>query len=116
MFRHGYWRLEEGEAILIEVPPIEAYYWNFQLNNLWEESLDYDHRQVTVNAHTAVYEPDDSALIVVAADDPGFGNWIDTAEHRHGGWGLRYNQVVEDVPPTVRVVAVSELAGDGRLR
>ena len=109
LFRHGYWTLEPGHAIVVRVPAIEAYYWNFQLNNLWEESLDYEHRQVTVNAHTATYEADGTALLIVADDDPGFGNWIDTADHRHGGWGLRYNQVVTDIAPTVDVVSLDDL-------
>lgn len=109
-FRHGYWVLETDEALVIDVPPIDAYYWNFQLNNIWEESLDYWHLQVTVNKHTAVYEPDGSARIIVTATDPGLGNWIDTAGHRHGTMGLRYNQVVEDAPPRCRVVGVEELA------
>ena len=109
MFRHGYWTIESGQALVIDVPPIDAYYWNFQLNNIWEESLDYDWLQVTVNQHTAVYEPDGTARLIVADEDPGFANWIDTAHRRHGTMGLRYNQVVEDIPPTLRVMDVADL-------
>ena len=109
LFRHGYWTLEADEALVIDVPPLDAYYWNFQLNNLWEESLDYRYLQVTVNMHTARREPDGSVRIVVADADPGVGNWIDTAGHRHGTMGLRYNQVAEDRAPTLRVVPVAEL-------
>ena len=109
LFRHGYWTLEPGQALVIDVPPIEAYYWNFQLNNIWEESLDYDWLQVTVNKHTAVYESDGTARIIVADADPGFANWIHTAYRRHGTMGLRYNQVVEDIPPTLRVMNVADL-------
>ncbi|WP_419846470.1 hypothetical protein [Candidatus Poriferisocius sp.] len=109
LFRHGYWTLEPGQALVIDVPPIDVYYWNFQLNNIWEESLDYDWLQVTVNKHSAVYEPDGTARIIVADEDPGFANWIDTAHHRHGTMGMRYNQVVEDIPPTLRVMDVDDL-------
>ncbi len=108
-FRHGYWILEPGQALVIDVPPIDVYYWNFQLNNIWEESLDYDWLQVTVNKHTAVYEPDGTARIIVADEDPGFANWIHTAYRRHGTMGLRYNQVVEDIPPTLRVMEAADL-------
>ncbi|GJM37023.1 MAG: hypothetical protein DHS20C19_03900 [Acidimicrobiales bacterium] len=110
LFRHGSWTLEPGQALIVDVPAIEAYYWNFQLNNMWEESLDYVHCQVTVNQHTARYEADGTARLIIADEDPGFGNWIDTAHHRHGTWGLRYNQVVEDIAPTVSLVAVADLA------
>lgn len=109
LFRHGYWSLPADHAIVIDVPALDAYYWNFQLNNIWEESLDYHHFQVTVNQHTARYEPDGRAVLLVADEDPGFGNWIDTAHHRHGTWGLRYNQVAEDLPPTIRVLPLNEL-------
>ncbi len=109
LFRHGYWTLNPGQALVIDVPAIDAYYWNFQLNNIWEESLDYDWLQVTVNKHTAVYEPDGTARIIVADDDPGFANWIDTAYRGHGTMGLRYNQVVEDIPPSLRVMEVTDL-------
>ncbi|MGI9604212.1 MAG: hypothetical protein ACR2QE_20200 [Acidimicrobiales bacterium] len=109
LFRHGYWTLGPGEALVIDVPAIDAYYWNFQLNNLWEESLDYRYLQVTVNKHTARYQPDGSARIIVADDDPGFGNWIHTGYHHHGTMGLRYNQVVTDLAPACTVVAVDDL-------
>ncbi len=109
-FRHGYWTLEPGQALVIDVPPLDAYYWNFQLNNLWEESLDYRFLKVTVNKHTASYEPDGSCRIVVADRDPGVGNWIDTAHHRHGTMGLRYNQAVDDIAPTCSVVEFTEVA------
>jgi hypothetical protein len=109
LFRHGYWTLEPGEALLVEFTPPDCRYWNFQLNNIWEESLDYRFLSVTVNQHTARYEPDGSVRIVVAERDPGFGNWMDTAGHRHGTMGLRWNQAVSDVAPRCHVVAVDDL-------
>jgi hypothetical protein len=110
LFRHGYWALEPGQALVVDVPAIAAYYWNFQLNNLWEESLDYRFLSVTVNKHTARYEPDGTARIIVSEADPGVGNWMDPAGHRHGTFGLRYNQVVEDRAPTCTVVDAAALA------
>lgn len=106
LFRHGCWDLPEDKAFLITVPAIDAFYWNFQLNNMWEESLDYRRFPVTVNKHTARYEDDGTVRIVVSRTDPGWGNWISTAHHDHGTWGLRYNQVVEDIPPTIELIDV----------
>ncbi|MBK5288952.1 MAG: hypothetical protein JJE46_10835 [Acidimicrobiia bacterium] len=111
LFRHGYWRLAEGEALLIEFTPPECRYWNFQLNNIWEESLDYRTLSVTVNQHTARHEPDGSVRIVVAERDAGIGNWMDTAGHRHGTMGLRWNQAVADVAPRCTVVPLADLGG-----
>ena len=61
---------------------------------------------VTVNRRTARYEPDGSVRIVVAASDPGLGNWMSTDGHRFGATGLRWNQATEDVEPDVRVIAI----------
>ena len=107
IFRHGTYDLGEGEALLIEFTPPECFYWNFQVDNRWMESLDYRRLPVTVNKRTARYEPDGSVRIVVAAADPGFGNWMSTDGHRFGAIGLRWNQATEDVEPEVRVVATN---------
>jgi hypothetical protein len=109
-FWHGYWTLEEGEALVIEAMPPECEAWNFQLNNYWEESLDYRYFDVHINKHTAKYEKDGSLLIVVAAEDPGVGNWIDTVGHRHGTLGLRWTKAIDPKKPNLRVVPVSDLA------
>jgi hypothetical protein len=63
-----------------------------------------------VNQHTARYERDGSVRIVVAHTDPGVGNWMDTAGHRHGTMGLRWNQATADVVPTCRVVPLADVA------
>jgi hypothetical protein len=111
LFRHGYWSLGPGEALVVEFVPPVCRYWNFQLNNLWEESLDYRFLQVTVNQHTARTEDDGRVRIVVAHRDPGTGNWMDTAGHRHGTMGLRWNQAELDVVPACSVVPWASLAG-----
>ena len=115
IFRHGYYRFGEDEALLVEFTPPDCFYWNFQIDNRWMESLDYRWLPVTVNKHSAHYEPDGSVRIVVAHRDPGVPNWMDTAGHAHGAMGLRWNQAKDDVKPTVRVVKLAELgSGAGR--
>ena len=105
----GYWALEEGEALLIEAMPPECTFWNFQLNNYWEESLDYRHYPVHVNKHTARHEADGSVAIVVSASDPGWGNWIDPVGHRHGTLAMRFTQAVDPPRPSLRVVPFAEI-------
>lgn len=119
-FYHGYWTLGPGEALVIEAtppPPREGSpaaaagtaYWNFQLNNRWMESLDYRYHRVTLNAHAAASEPDGSVRIVVAHEDPGVANWIETAGHRHGTMGLRWVRAARDEQPRTRVAPLDEL-------
>lgn len=109
IFRHGAYLLEDHEALLIEFTPPDCFYWNFQVDNRWMESLDYRFLPVTLNSHSARLEPDGSVRIVVAHRDPGVANWMTTDGHRRGAIGLRWNQAVADVEPTVTVVALEEL-------
>ena len=106
IFRHGAYDLGPDEALVIEFTPPECFYWNFQVDNRWMESLDYRFLPVTVNKHSAVYEADGSVKIVVAHRDPGFGNWMSTDGHPRGAIGLRWNQAVDDVEPTYTVVTL----------
>jgi hypothetical protein len=109
VIHHGYWTLEADEALVIDVELPECFYWNFQLDNIWMESLDYRYHQVTVNAHSATYESDSTLKIVVAASDPGIGNWIDTVDHRHGAMSLRLNQAEGEAVIDTRVVKLAAL-------
>ena len=56
----GRWELGPDEALVIDATPPNCHYWNFQLGNIWAESLDYDFRQVHVNSGQAKYRDDGS--------------------------------------------------------
>ncbi len=113
-YYHSYWELGPEDALVIEVTPPECRSWNFQLDNHWMESLDYRYYRIHVNKHTAVYEPDGSVRIVVAHQDPGVPNWIDTVGHDRGTMCFRWIRASEHPQPRTRVVKRSELAGAAR--
>jgi hypothetical protein len=81
----GFWRLAPDEALLIEATPPSCDYWNFQLGNVWAESLDYRTRRVHINSGQAVLRDDGSFQLVVSAEDPGhpdhpnYPNWTPPA-------------------------------------
>lgn len=108
-YAHGYWRIATDEALVIEVTPPDCYYWNFQLDNWWMESLDYRFRQISVNKHSAKLEPDGSLKIICAASDRGVGNWIDTCGHREGTALLRWAGAHEHPLPKARIVKLEDL-------
>lgn len=108
-FWHGYWSLNPGEALVLEAMPPECDAWNFQLNNYWEESLDYRYYNVHINKHTAHYEDDGRVVIIVSPRDPGWGNWIDTVGHRHGTLGMRFTRAIDPPKPDLRIVKFSEI-------
>ena len=105
----GTWRLAADEALLIEATPPSCDYWNFQLGNIWAESLDYPFRRVHVNSGSAVLREDGSFRLVVAHQDPGDPNWIDTAGHDHGTMCVRWVRAASHPEPLCRVVKLSEI-------
>lgn len=106
-YLHGYWVLEPGEAWVIETDVPDCPYWNFQLDNWWMESLDH-RRKITVNKHTASLS-EGRLTIVVAAEDPGVGNWIDTCGHSSGTALLRWLGASVHPIPKCRVVPLEEV-------
>lgn len=112
VYYHGYWRLERDEALVIEVKPPDCDYWNFQLNNHWMESLDYRYFPVCVNKHSARYRADGSVRVVVAHEDPGVQNWIDTCGHDRGTMCWRWIRAREHPQPQTRVVPLAQLRAE----
>ncbi len=110
-YYHSYWELAPDEALVIEAPIPECESWNFQLDNHWMESLDYRYFKIHVNKHTAKYEDDGSVRIVVAHEDPGVPNWINTVGHARGTMCFRWIRAKEHPQPQTRVVPFSEIPG-----
>ena len=108
-YYHSHWAIAENEALLIEVRPPECEYWNFQLNNYWMESLDYRHHRVHTNKHLAHYEGDHSVRLIVAHEDPGQPNWIETAGHTSGTMCFRWVRAKELPQPHAQLVKLSRL-------
>ena len=109
-YYHSHWALAEDEALVIEVVPPDCEYWNFQLNNYWMESLDYRYHRIHTNKHLARHEADGSIRLVVAHQDPGLANWIETAGHRSGTMCFRWVRAVAHPEPATRVVKLDDLA------
>ncbi len=109
IYYHGYWQLGPDEALVIEATPPDCETWNFQLDNHWLESLDYRYFTIHVNKHTAEYRDDGSVQIVVAHQDPGVPNWINTVGHSQGAMSFRWIQAQVHPQPQCRVVNFSEI-------
>ena len=99
--RHPLDRRETG------IPQCE--YWNCQLNNYWDESLDYRYLPVHVNNHTARYNPDGTVTVVIAATDPGIGNFLDAAGHGEGCAMWRWVRSDDHPIPKCRVEKIADL-------
>ena len=105
-----YFKLEPSEALLIEVVPPEAAYWNFELGDFWFQSLDYFNRVISINNHQAKIDPDGVLRVVVSSRDPGLVNWLDTGGWREGTMTYRWALAATTPHPTTRKVSVDDLA------
>ncbi len=113
-YYHGYFEIDLGEALVIDLQPPPCDYWNFQLNNHWMESLDWRHYRIDLNHRTAHANSDGSVRVVVSHEDPGHPNWLETAGHRRGTMCLRWIRAAHHPDPTLRLVALgdSTICGD----
>ena len=85
----GSWELGPDEALLVEVTPPEGLYWSYSLGNPWWETIDYAGHQSSLNGHQAEVDDDGILRVVIAHEDPGVANWLDTAGHSAGPVILR---------------------------
>ena len=93
IYYHSHWKLNSDEALVITVKPPECDSWNFQLNNYWMESLDYRYFTICINKASAVYKEDGSVKVVVAHNNPGVPNWINTCGHNEGTMCWRWYRI-----------------------
>ena len=105
----GHYDLAPDEALIVEATPAEARYWSLHAGNFWWESLDYATRHTSINDHQAVIDEDGVFRAVVAHQDPGVPNWLDTLGHTKGP--LLFRWVVADHGPqaTTTVVPFAEI-------
>lgn len=110
-YLRGAWRLEPGEALLVEGEPVACRYWNILAYSRFLNSLDYRYRPVSYTGATATLV-DGRYRFVLAADDPGAGDWIDTEGRGFGIVVLRFLQPAAAPPlPSVRRVRLADLPG-----
>ncbi|MFP6665592.1 MAG: hypothetical protein VCC00_15475 [Deltaproteobacteria bacterium] len=107
--------LEQGEVLLVE-SEIRARpaYIGFQLGNLWGESLEYANRVGSRNGFQSHIASDGRMRWVIAHEDPGIQNWVDTSGHREvfvaPRWAFSETPAKEDWPTvTCRKIAATEL-------
>jgi hypothetical protein len=107
----GWWELAPDEALIVELRDPEAEFWGLHLvTSLWH-TLDYANRLTTYNLAQAHRDEDGMYRFVVAAEDPGVYNWLDTMGLERGVIILRFVRAENATPPGERVVKLSEVQG-----
>jgi hypothetical protein len=86
----GRWNLGPDEALVMRGTIPVSRFTNVMLWNRHMQTLEYVHRQSSLNNAQIAYGTDGSYTIVVAHRDPGVPNWLDTGGHRTGTIFWRY--------------------------
>ncbi len=93
----GHFELRPDQALVITVPVSDAPYLGFQLGSMWYISLDYINHQTSLNNTQAHADPDGMVRIVVADQNPGVTNWVETLGHRQGFLQFRWQRVSREL-------------------
>lgn len=108
VYAFSWWRIEEGQALVIDLDPPDTPYWALQVCDRWFQS--YPDRRTNLNDRHAVRDTDGSVRIVIADGDPGHPNWLDTSGHRTGVMFFRWLHADPARLPACRLIHRSEVA------
>jgi hypothetical protein len=79
LYSHAFVAIDVDEALVVELHAPPDQLWDIQLyNRAWYEALDFRHRLTCLNHRLARRSGDGAVRVVIAAQDPGCANWLDT--------------------------------------
>ena len=91
IYAGGLYELGPQEALIItQEIPVEPIYTGFNLCNIWGESFDYANYVTSLNNVQVRADDDGRVRYVVAHQDPGANNWLDTTGHPSGMLSQRW--------------------------
>lgn len=82
------WHLEPDEALIVEMDNHDGF-WIFGMNAVFVESMDFLYRQTSYTPARSKVDSDGVVRFVIAHDDPGVHNWLDTQGFSDGNLGYR---------------------------
>ena len=77
MAAHMIWRLAPDEALVVEMDWHDGF-WIFGMGGAFVGSMDFLHRPVSYTPARTMVDGDGVVRFVIAHDDPGVANWLDT--------------------------------------
>ncbi len=104
-----HWVLAPDEALIIEVDAHDGL-WMFTNMGVFFNSMDFLYRPVSYTPSRTAVDSDGRIRLVLAHDDPGVHNWMDTQGFERGNVTYRHMLGGEPAALTTRLVKRSELA------
>jgi hypothetical protein len=111
LYMIGTFRLDPGQALVIDLVPPDTRWWSVTVENIWHECIDPRRRNSSITNAGAVTDGQGRARIVVAASDPAVDNWLDTGGRHRGFVTVRWLDNPDPPPVTTRVLPVAEVGG-----
>jgi Protein of unknown function (DUF1214) len=104
LYMMGTFRLEPGQALVLDIDPPDTRYWNVTLENIWHECLEPRRRHSSVTNRGVQPDADGRVRIAISDRDLGLGHWLDTGGRHRGFVVLRWldNPDAPDVRVSVR--------------
>ncbi len=113
----GHFRLEEEQAVVIDVDDGGAGYFVVPTGNIWGTTLEIVNHTSSLNKAQSVPNEDGTYTFVLSRQDPGVHNWIDPCGLGEGILTLRMAEFPGDRPndslsARSRVVSLSDLRSE----
>jgi hypothetical protein len=106
----AWWELGRDDALLIVTDRPDADYWGWTVHHRFRlDSGDFANRQTSLNMAQAFVDDDGRVRLVLAHDDPGVPNWIDTEGQPEGMLVYRSIGTRSRPAPESRILPVGEL-------
>ncbi len=104
LYMMGTFRLDPGQALVLDIEPPDTRYWNVTLESPWHECLEPRRRHSSVTNRAVQPDADGRVRIAISAEDMGFGHWLDTGGRHRGFIVVRWldNPGPPDVSVSVR--------------
>ena len=111
LYMLGSFRLAENEALVIEFVPPATRFWSVTLESVWHECVEPRRRKSSITNARAVAQSDGRIRLVIASQDPGDSNWLDTGGRTRGFMTFRWLDNPSAPPVETRVVPLASVAG-----
>ncbi|MET0986978.1 MAG: DUF1214 domain-containing protein [Steroidobacteraceae bacterium] len=106
----GRFRLQDDEALIVEFECPNARYWTVHTYTVpWYSQIDVLNRITSLNAKQTHIDEDRKVRIVVAANDPGVQNWLDTGGLPTGSVFYRWIWSEDTPVPRTKVIPLAEV-------